>query len=374
MVPAFTGTLGPEQVFFSSDNAAMGAAINPNTYNASEKVLAYYTQVKMDLLPKLEVLGGVRVERTALAFHTVMPDYFVGKSGTISYTDFLPSLHFKYKISRKKNLRLSYFPAISRAGFFEIIPYNIQGEYFNELGNPYLKHTIAENFDLRYEMYPSPIEQLFAGFFYKKITNPIEVAYIKTGTSSSGLSPANFGVATNFGFEFSAIRYWNKIGITCNYTYTHSRITTNKLYYARDLNGQLTSTVVQQTRPLQGQAPHIANLSLFYKDPDRNVEIQLAGVYSGRNITQVSLYKDLDYWQKGMVTLDLSIEKRIFKKFTLYCKLQNLLNTPVQVEILQPNIYRTGRFELSNQTRNDRILAQKEVYGQSYLFGLRYKF
>ena len=135
-------------------------------------------------------------------------------------------------------------------------------------------------------------------------------------------------------------KYFGKIGITANYTYTNSKITTTKLFY----NSSYVSEETTQTRPLQGQSPHIANLSLLYKNQNSGIDVQLAYIYTGRKITLVSPYKDLDYWQKGNSQLDFSIEKRAFKNFTFYSKITNLLNTPVLVQILQPNIYTTGKF------------------------------
>jgi outer membrane receptor protein involved in Fe transport len=141
------------------------------------------------------------------------------------------------------------------------------------------------------------------------------------------------------------------------------------LYY--DTNFVAVQTT--QVRPLQGQAPHIGNLSVLYKSKSIGLDVQVAGVYTGQKITFVSPYKDLDYWQKGMFTLDLSIEKRIFKVFSLYFKASNLLNTKVLVEILQPNVYTTGKFALTEQTRTDRVTVQKETYGQTFLVGIRLK-
>lgn len=104
------------------------------------------------------------------------------------------------------------------------------------------------------------------------------------------------------------------------------------------------------------------------------LDAQLACIYTGRKITFVSPYRDLDYWQRSTTQLDFSLEKRVRKHFTVYCKVTNLLNTPVLVEIMQPNIYKTGKFALPIQTRDDRVTVQKDYYGQNYLLGIRYNF
>ena len=57
------------------------------------------------------------------------------------------------------NLRLSYARAINRPSFFEIVPYSIINEEYKEKGNPTLKHTIADNVDLRWEYFPKSSEE-----------------------------------------------------------------------------------------------------------------------------------------------------------------------------------------------------------------------
>ena len=79
--------------------------------------------------------------------------------GNQKYTDVLPSFHAKYNVHENANLRFSYARAINRPSFFEIVPYTIFNEDFDERGNPDLKHTVADNVDLRYEFFPKSSER-----------------------------------------------------------------------------------------------------------------------------------------------------------------------------------------------------------------------
>jgi TonB-dependent receptor len=367
----YDGHLTPDKFEFNGTTAAQGNPVNPLTYSATEKILAYYAQASVDLFKKLSVLGGVRIENTEQGWQTAQdPKIAYGAKGTVPYTDILPSLHFKYKINSKQNLRLSYFSGINRPGFYEYVPFKINDDNFSLSGNPKLKHTTSDNYDIRYEFFPKVLDQILVGAFYKVINNPIETAVEFTGTSSASIKPFNFGTAKNFGLEVAITKYWGHIGFSGNYTYTNSSITTSKLYYNKSFVAEQTT----QTRPLQGQSAHIANASLLYKHPKLGIDVQLACVYTGKKLVFVSPYKDLDYWQKSTTQLDLSVEKVVFKHFTFFCKVNNLLNTPVIVEILQPNVYRTGKFALPEQTSDDRVTVQKDFYGQNYIFGIRYKF
>ncbi|MCW2119252.1 TonB-dependent receptor [Flavobacterium sp. 7A] len=367
----FDGTLTPDKFQFNGTTAAQGAAQNPLTYTATEKIFAPYAQMNIMVNSNLSILGGVRFEATQQGWQTVLdPTVTYGAKGNIKYNDILPSIHFKYSLSKKENLRASYFSAINRPGFFEYIPFRINDDNFALSGNPKLKHATSSNFDFRYEFFPKKLDQLLIGAFYKTITNPIETSIEFTGTSSATLKPLNFGTAINYGIEAAYTHYWGYIGVSGNYTYTHSAITTSKLYY----NESFIAVQTTQTRPLQGQSPHIANLSLLYKNQNNGLDIQIASVYTGEKITFVSPYKDLDYWQKSRIQLDFSFEKKFTKNLSVYGKVNNLLNAVTLVEIRQPNIYRSGKFALPEQTKNDRITVQKDLYGQNYLLGLKYKF
>ena len=367
----YDGTLSPDKFHFNGDSAAQGSPNNALNYDATEKIAAYYIQDDIQFNDKFSILGGVRIENTIQTWKTAQDATIIaGAIGSKTYTDILPSIHLKYKLSEKENLRFSYFGAINRPGFYEYIPFKIEGEDFNLSGNSNLKHATASNFDFRYELFPKGLDQLLIGGFYKNIQNPIETAISFSGTSSATLKPTNFGNATNYGVEVNMAKYFGKFGVSANYTYTNSKITTSKLFY----NSSYVSEETTQARPLQGQSPHIANASLLYKNQKTGFDVQLAYVYTGKKIALVSPYKDLDYWQKGMSQLDFSIEKRAFKYFTFYSKITNLLNTPVIVQILQPNIYTKGNFALPNQTDPNRVTVQKDLYGQNFTFGMRYRF
>ena len=367
----FDGVLSADKFHFNGTSAAQGGRVNPLTYTATEIIMAYYIQGQFFVNPRFEILGGVRVENTSQGWKTIQdPKITYGAIGDVQYQDILPSLHFKYKLTEKTNLRLSYFKALNRPGFFEYVPFTVVSDNFSLSGNPILKHATANNFDFRLEYFPTALDQVLFGAFYKQIYDPIETAVEFTGTSSATLKPFNFSNATNYGFEFALTKYWGHIGVSGNYTYTHSSITSSKLYYDKNYVTHTTD----QTRPLQGQSPHVGNASLLYKNPKIGLDLQLAYVYTGRKIVFLSPYKDLDYWQRSVSMLDFSAEKRIMKKFTLYCKIKNILNTPIIVEIMQPNIYTTGKFALTDQERSDRITTRKDYYGQTYLAGLRYKF
>ncbi len=387
-----TGATQPYTDIYNADysfNPVSAGAANlttPNTYSLTEEISAGYAQVKITVASKLQVLGGVRIEYTNQHYNTAAPKTYNLKDGRIWYTDVLPSLHLKYELNKKQSIRMSYFNSLVRPGFFEITPYYLDAteDQYATQGNPTLRHTTADNLDLRYEIFPGGADQLLAGAFYKIIHNPIETSFYNklitggnSGTSTAILTPQNFGDAKNYGFEIVATKYFGKFGVNANYTYTHSAITTGKNYFFYDttLNPSRGNTkTLDQTRPMQGQANHIANLSLLLKDPKLGLDVQLAFVYTGERLALVSSYYELDTWQSPYSQLDFSFEKTIVKRLTFYGKINNLTNSKTRFFIKQPYVLENTLNRIPGQDDPENsIFVQRDIYKLSFLGGLRFK-
>lgn len=348
-----------------------GSVASALTYKATEKIAAGFLQFKVTP-SRLDVTGGVRAEHTNQGYSMKFPIGEDRPNGAQDYLDLLPSLHFKYMPGNKTNIRASYFRAVNRPGFFEIVPYKIINEEYQERGNPDLKRAIADNIDLRYELYPHQGEQLMAGVFYKRIQNPIEYTLQRDPVRGQDIfyAPGNYGTAQNYGAELDLIKYFKKWGIKANYTYTHSAITTPKSQRIRNSAGDLQTISVDQTRPLYGQAAHIANLSLLFKDSRHGWDIQLAGNYTGERIVTVSQFVDNDFWQKAFIQLDWSLEKTIAGHWSVFFKVNNLLNTPMEVYMKEP--YNNNDY-IPEQDLKGQTLIRKDFFQRSYLAGVRWK-
>ena len=176
----------------------------------------------------------------------------------------------------------------------------------------------------------------------------------------------NFGDAVNAGVEVDIMKYFNWFGIKANYTYTHSSITTTK----RAMDGTEVIAVTQ-TRPLYGQAAHVANLSLLFKFAKAGVEAQVSGSYTGRRLSEISNWVDNDIWEAGYVQLDASVEKSFKCGITIFAKANNLLDMPVLRYIV--NNPRTENLNGYERYRGG-VIERREWHGQSAMIGLRYSF
>ena len=318
-----------------------------------------------------ELNAGFRAEHTNQIYTMLQHFRTMGQVGEQSYWDYLPSASIKWTPTKKMNVRLSYYRSINRPGFYEIVPYQIMGEEYQEKGNPNLKRARIDNLDLRWEWFPSKTEQVMAGIFYKYLKDPIEQVFVasdgKIGAGSDAYyMPDNLGNAKNMGFEIDVIKYIRHFGVKANYTYTHSRITTSKREYQE--GSAEYKMGVTQTRPLVNQAPHTANLSFLYKDTNHGWNGQLAASYTGTKLALVSPFKDADQWDKAMFGLDLSGEKKFHNGISIFVKANNLLDAKRERYLKTVN---KDNLEYEGQ-RSDRTIVGTYKYGRTFLVGVRY--
>ena len=319
-----------------------------------------------------ELNAGFRAEHTNQIYTMLQHFRNMGQTGEQSYWDYLPSASLKWTPTKKMNVRLSYYRSINRPGFYEIVPYQIMGEEYQEKGNPNLKRARIDNIDLRWEWFPSNTEQVLAGVFYKYLKDPIEQVFVTSdGKIGSGTDayymPDNLGNAKNMGFEIDVIKYIRHFGIKANYTYTYSKITTSKREYKAG-SAEYKSGVTQ-SRPLVNQAPHTANISLLYKDTENGWNAQLASSFTGAKLALVSPFKDADQWDKAMFGLDLSAEKQFKNGFSIFFKANNLLDAKRErylKTVNESNLLYAGQ-------KSDKTIIGTYKYGRTFLLGVRYK-
>ena len=341
---------------------------DPMNYDATERIGAAYGKLTFSA-GRWQIVAGLRAEHTSQGYTLFHATEGNANKGEQNYTDMLPDVHVKWNIHQNANLRLSYYKAINRPSFFEIVPYHIINEDYNECGNPELKHTVAHNFDLRYEYFPRQSEQLMVCVFYKDIQDPIEYGMTAIGQETF-YTPGNYGNATNWGVEIDVMKYFNWLGIKANYTYTHSKITTAKLRELKAADGSIYTEHAEQSRPLFGQAAHVFNCSLLFKNAKRGWDAQIAASYTGKRIAVIERFYENDRWDAPFIQLDASVEKRFKNGLSLFAKAQNLLNSSL-IRYYNAN---DRNASLQNVRRyNGGVVEREEKNGVSVTAGVRWK-
>jgi TonB-dependent receptor len=215
---------------------------DPNNFGASERVTAEYIMNTFDWGTS-HLQTGVRVESTSASYTgNVVVVNKSGKyvstspvSGDQQYTNVLPSVQFRLALDTNTNIRIAYGRGIARPNFSDLPPYLVEQDKKNSIsvGNPALKPTSANNFDLLFERFLEPVGVIQAGVFYKALSNPIYAVQstVTTGTYVGFLQtqPTNGDSAHVGGVEMAWQQHLaflpgalSGLGVRANYSYTTS--------------------------------------------------------------------------------------------------------------------------------------------------------
>jgi hypothetical protein len=122
---------------------------------------------------------------------------------------------------------------------------------------------------------------------------------------------------------------------------------------------------------LQGQSPHLANLSLLYQDIRHGWNARVSGIYTGRRIYSVSGWWGLDYWERGYTVLDLGVEKTWGRHVKVFAKASNLFSTITTVDLLKANPSYASAL-IPGQQRSDRITVMSQTDRPAYYLGFQW--
>jgi outer membrane receptor protein involved in Fe transport len=174
------------------------------SYDARDRVNAGFLMAEVPFGERYRLVGGARVEDADIRVRTQQT---AGSDTTarLQNTDVLPSLALNVSVRENQNLRLSASQTLARPEYRELSPVT----FFEVLGggtvtgNANLRRALIQNYDVRWEWYPSAGEILSVGVFGKRFKDPIE----RVDVATSGEPQINFvnaEGATNFGLEFEA--------------------------------------------------------------------------------------------------------------------------------------------------------------------------
>jgi outer membrane receptor protein involved in Fe transport len=336
-----TNLFVPENIFFrrTSPSTQYGFTYRDtyrpeDNYDATDHLYAGYMGLQIPILNKITLYGGFRVEK----FKRLITDFYLPTTTPELYdisrdtTNFFPSVNISYNINEKNLIRASYGKTVNRPEFREMANFAYQDfDMFAIVhGNDTLQNAYVDNYDIRYEWYPSPGEMVSLAAFYKDFSNPIEVFLIPAGTGYD-YKPFNTEEAYSMGVELdvrkqltelassgSFLRYLKDLTIIFNTSRIKSEIQT-ELSFAREKN-----------RVMQGQSRFIMNLGLDYLNPDNGFSVNVSYNTIGKRIAYVGSPVNPHTWELPRNLLDLTIQKPIGKRTTLKLGVKDILNDPVK--------------------------------------------
>lgn len=327
-----------------------------DSYAATGLNAAGYVMFDNKISEKLRLVWGARYEYYKLNV----------KSAAITFNkpwnDILPSANLTYNLTPRANIRGSYFRSLVRPEFREISPlyyYDFQRNS-TVAGNPDLNRSQINNFDLKYEWFPTPGEIISASVFYKYFKNTLETS-IYAGNSSLQIETQNFPSATNVGVEVEVRKRFDFIAEQLKRLefYTNIAITQSKVKFKEPLN--MPNGKVITERPLTGQSPYTINAGLGYNTRNNQFSANIYYNRIGQRIDLVGGQGNGMVYEMPRDLLDLQIAYNITSKSNLKLNVKDILNTKVLFYFDQ-NI--NGKFDGSsfvngiNKQDKDWIMAQ----------------
>jgi outer membrane receptor protein involved in Fe transport len=274
----------------------------------------------------------------------------------------LSSANLIYALNEDMNVRASYSRTLARPQFREIAPvatYEYSWSYWY-IGNPNLKRTLIDNYDLRSAWFMRPREILAVSAFYKDFYNPIERALMHS--HNGNITYLNVDDAKVIGAEFELRHRLDKISrslkwfmLSTNLTLIESRI---KIPEKRLQELRQYDPTVDDTRPLQGQSPYIINVDLTYDNPETRTSATLAFNTIGRRLYQVSGSETPDIYEQPASILDFVFKQRIFWGFDFKFKMSNVLGSVYR------KVYRFN---------DEDYIREEHQSGKSFSLGLSYE-
>ena len=335
-------------------------------YEAEQNISAWYWMVDMPLSSFFKVVGGTRYEKTTLEIEfeadedTVWYDRETGLGTSLrddppndagfDNKDVLPVLGFEFTpLKDKLVFRANYSQTIARPTFKEISPVATQdyagGDLF--VGNPELKMSSLENYDLRADWTPYQGALVSLSWFRKKIKDPIEYTQDNVSFFGDFTTAANYPEGELSGYEVEVRQHigqfvdsFDGLSVGGNLTLIDSEVTLPESEVQYYIDGGYG--FVERTRDMTGAPEYLYNLFTTYDIERTGTKLGL--FYTVTGDTLVAGPKSRGEYVQGVYaleygTLNFSLSQKLGDHWTLAFKARNLLNPEIQ------EVYRSDYIE-----------------------------
>lgn len=330
-------TLPPEELF-DAEHIGDGVRVRELTgsadgYEATQLLGSGYAMIDAPLFDGLRFIGGARIESFKQDVSSSSP--FASATdqeqpGTHRIdTDVLPAAAIVVQLRDNLYARLAYGGTVARPQVRELAPFLYQDFARRRTiqGNPDLERTTIHNLDQRWELFPSENEVLAASVFYKTFSSPIEQLVVD---QNGNITFDNVDAATNLGAEVEARislgRLSSKLeafSVGANLAIIYSRV---------QLSAERSAIVTNRERPLAGQSPYVANVSLGFSPRDSKLSLQAYYNVSGRRIEDVGTLGLPDVYLEPVHGIDLAVSWEPVDHLSLKLTAKNVLDQPTVLE------------------------------------------
>lgn len=368
-------------------------------YVIDEKIIGTYFMASVDIGEDLNILSGVRYERTDGRYQAFQFTRGRGSAptllniteivGTRVYNNWNPNLQIRYEINDNTIFRASFTSTLGRPDFEDAAPISrlrwdedlggatVTGEL--RIRNPQLQPYEALNFDASIDYYLKNGGLLSMAFFHKEIDNPI---YETSGTERNitvgdaiRIIEAQGGAAFNpDGLEldevFSEIE-WESFQNADHGTITGVEVTAMIPFtflpapldaFGMDSNVSFIKSSVDvigrldEDIPFFNQPDFIANVALWYQKG--RISGRVAYRFQGSDIDGLESGNTVDFWNAERFQWDAQLSYRFNDHWIMFANFQNFTNET------DDTIHGDVKFNLNT----------REKFGATYRLGLSWNY
>ncbi|MEQ8177850.1 MAG: TonB-dependent receptor [Amphiplicatus sp.] len=287
----------------------MGEAVDVEADITSLRI-APFTKFTFDLAPSFSIEAGVRYESYD---RKVTSDEGTGE---LNDGRILPSFNARWDVTGNDRLRLSVARTMRYPDFDLITPFEedeTPGDDDILVGNPSLDVETSWGFDIGYERRLPSRGVVGLNFFYRDITDLIELVPVGPFGSGSEFSPQNTGDAQAWGVEFDISTPLGFVGLDETAFYAN----------AAWLQSEVTDLNTGIERKLINQPDFVYNVSLVQNFP--NYGFTAGASYQKRGLSVEYGFDEIRDISYGG-NLEMFLEKRLGDKIVVRFSATNLLD------------------------------------------------
>ena len=300
-------------------------------YDGDQDIYAAYAMVDLPVTSRLRVITGARYEVTRM--HVESQDKNKGV-GQLHNNDVLPSVNAVYALRDNMNARAAYTRTLARPTFRELAPYSTFDFVGDGLfsGNPDLKRTLVDNYDLRLEWFVRPGELLALSGFYKDFQDPIERAIIQNENNegqfqnvpSARVTGIEFEARTRLDHVASSLRNF-QIGGNLTLLRSEVQVPPTELGDRRSYDPD-----APDTRQLQGQSPYLINLDAGFNSSRTGTSINLFYNVFGERMSEVATAGSPHIFEQPRGLLDFGLSQNLWRGLSVGVQAKNLLDASLK--------------------------------------------
>jgi TonB-dependent receptor len=340
--------LRPEQIFDGrfSETGQQHFRINPmsagGSYAATDRLAAGYVMGDVALTPRVQVIAGVRYEDSRVTVRSENPAGAITETAP-EYSDLLPALALTLRLGDYQNLRFAASQTLTRPEYRELSPiqYRVVLGGDNVAGDDNLRRSLIQNYDVRWEWYPSESEVYTVSVFAKRFKDPIERVYL--GTSGTRLVTfQNARGADNLGVELEVRKWLGRFTPALDPWLVFSNV---KVMRSEIRLKPGSASITNADRSMAGQAPYVVNVGVTYTAPDAGASATLLFNQVGERIVDAGILPLPDVVEQSRSALDFSLRYPLLENVSLKFDAKNLLDSPFEIRqgSAVREAYRTGR-------------------------------